>query len=85
MCFAWQQYHLNQLRGIDDLLRLWKELGSLGSIKLNLLSRLHFFPADQVNAYYAYITRATAALIFDEFLRMLSSIRCVFFISRSHD
>ncbi|XP_077258283.1 uncharacterized protein LOC143895191 [Temnothorax americanus] len=55
---AKSEFHYNSLIRITDSAKLWRELARLGLIKQTLVSPLHFFTTNQLNAYFASISGA---------------------------
>ena len=58
---AQSDHCLEKLRDLRDLVKLWRELASLGLARLSCMSPLNFFTADELNSFFVSVSCAFSA------------------------
>ena len=59
-----QSHHcLERLRGLRDLVKLWRELASLGLVRPSCMSPLNFFTADELIPFFVSVSCASSACL----------------------
>ncbi|XP_071642873.1 uncharacterized protein [Temnothorax longispinosus] len=71
---AKSEFHYNSLIRITDSAKLWRELARLGLVKQTQVSPLHFFTPDQLNMYFASVSRAQLSCSYAEFVAAIALI-----------